>query len=908
MKVACRHVVAIAWSGFIFGAIGACDEAPRRCEPLALDEGVLEGFAAPEVFGLQGAVLRVVGTGSSLERGLFEAAELEQVLVDPEPHRRGEHVMWLATQSASCDPVFVPLVRAGELASFEQARIGPPLPDRRFGALIVSSDVSYGEAGDGAWEGVVEALGFSGRVMSGPQVEDVEAALVATLGEVAPGGILVLVMAGPGTAAGPGLVLTRRDGTTNAVSFDLIRRTLEAEGGHLGLVVWMLDTSHAADVRIPSTPPTMLVRASDRFAVNAPRLSRDGPSALGAAMLTQVEGERARRCIDDRPLADLGDVGEVADVLVAAASGVRLAMVRARWEALGRPAIERMVAAGELTPQRRDALAMTLERQVPREVVIAAQDVPSPDACEVDEDCAGRAGCLIGGPDGCERWACEAGLCVRRDRSGGACDDGNSCTEGDACRGTSCVGELVQCDDGNVCTDEACEPGRGCVATARVGAACDDGDPCTEGEQCGASGLCIGSALSCDDGDPCTVDTCEPASEGVAGGCRFEAVEGLACDDGDTCTLGDVCRGRVCLGARLPCGDNNPCTADSCDSGSGGCRYVSVADLVGCDDGDPCTRLSRCMSGQCVGVTETCDDGIACTFDRCGVDGGCQHLPAPGTCVSPTPGEGCIAVGERPAGASCLMCAQTGVLVGVDDGSSCGDGGVAGECSESRCEGGRCVTRVEAESCVGPDGVCVAAGEALTECLECIGGGVARPFAAGSVCGGPAECGVGSCDAGGNCVVADPRPCCATRVLACGEPWVIGHDDVAGLGSRVDRWSCGEGLYEGAERWVEVVAPCNGVMRITVDAAGPGGEEPGGDGGPDVGGVAVVALGADACVAGLDRAGSGAGAPYPCQALATSHDAVTIGAGQVVRAAIEVPGQARVDGLSWVVSTSCLCD
>ena len=45
------------------------------------------------------------------------------------------------------------------------------------------------------------------------------------------------------------------------------------------------------------------------------------------------------------------------------------------------------------------------------------------------------------------------------------------------------------------------------------GTGCDDGDDCTEEDACSA-GKCVGEAKDCDDGDKCTVDSC------VAGECK----------------------------------------------------------------------------------------------------------------------------------------------------------------------------------------------------------------------------------------------------------------------------------------------------------------------------------------------------------------------------------------------------
>ncbi len=81
------------------------------------------------------------------------------------------------------------------------------------------------------------------------------------------------------------------------------------------------------------------------------------------------------------------------------------------------------------------------------------------------------------------------------------CDDGNACTIDDngTCEQTGCAAERpqVNCDDGNACTADACDAASGCTATPTAGAACDDGEPCTEYDQCDADGQCVAGADTC---------------------------------------------------------------------------------------------------------------------------------------------------------------------------------------------------------------------------------------------------------------------------------------------------------------------------------------------------------------------------------------------------------------------------
>ncbi len=96
----------------------------------------------------------------------------------------------------------------------------------------------------------------------------------------------------------------------------------------------------------------------------------------------------------------------------------------------------------------------------------------------------------------------------------------------------------------------------------------------------------------------------------LAGSC-LENCETL-CDDGDACTQDveadpDQC---ICLATPQPvdCDDDNPCTADSCDSSLGACVYdTSLPDGDACDDGDPDTTGEVCKFGAC-----EVDNGCPC--------------------------------------------------------------------------------------------------------------------------------------------------------------------------------------------------------------------------------------------------------------------------------------------------------
>ena len=219
----------------------------------------------------------------------------------------------------------------------------------------------------------------------------------------------------------------------------------------------------------------------------------------------------------------------------------------------------------------------------------------------------------------CTTDSCAFGDCAHTP-SDAACDDADPCTD-DACdAATGCESTLNDlCDDGNVCTIDICDQGGSCSTIPAASGSCDDGDPCTEGDACGLHGACQGTPLPCDDGDACTEDGC------AAGACTHGAAESAPCDDDDACTSNDGCAGGVCAGDPVGCSDGTPCTLDACDPATG-CTHTPI-EGIGCSDGDLCTTADSCSGGVCSGKVK-CDDGDACTADACDpADGACSAPP-----------------------------------------------------------------------------------------------------------------------------------------------------------------------------------------------------------------------------------------------------------------------------------------
>jgi hypothetical protein len=161
----------------------------------------------------------------------------------------------------------------------------------------------------------------------------------------------------------------------------------------------------------------------------------------------------------------------------------------------------------------------------------------------------------------------------------------------------------------------------GCLFDASL---CDDGNLCTS-DTCLPSGECENTPVSCDDGNPCTSDSCDAAT-----GCLSVANDGVSCDDGNACTYDDLCISTVCTGQTVPgccaidanCNDGDPCTIDSCVSGT--CTY----DAKNCESEDKCVvGLCDQNSGDCTTTPVTCNDGNACTDDFCDSGIGCYFVP-----------------------------------------------------------------------------------------------------------------------------------------------------------------------------------------------------------------------------------------------------------------------------------------
>jgi len=320
------------------------------------------------------------------------------------------------------------------------------------------------------------------------------------------------------------------------------------------------------------------------------------------------------------------------------------------------------------------------------------------DSCDATGACVGTCECDVdkpceGAPPVCSQWQCINYSCVAvadPSLNGEGCDDGSFCTVQDTCQAGVCTGTARDCNAevGSACLDGVCDDAaEGCIPVNKVdGTACDDGQPCTEADAC-TSGQCEGTVKDCSGLDdlPCAVGTC------VAGDCVAEAQAGQPCDDGEPCTEDDACGlSGLCGGTyngSLPgcaCASDADCDglADACndgvcDAGTGQCTRVpkSVDPApASCDDGNPCTQADVCdVLGECAGDAYSCEDGLTCTSDACDGLGGCDNALLTGFCLI----DGvCRSDGESDPAAPCNACdaATSAIAWSANVGATCDDG------------------------------------------------------------------------------------------------------------------------------------------------------------------------------------------------------------------------------------------
>lgn len=183
----------------------------------------------------------------------------------------------------------------------------------------------------------------------------------------------------------------------------------------------------------------------------------------------------------------------------------------------------------------------------------------------------------------------------------------------------------------------------------------------------------------CSDGNPCTVDTCD------TGTCNHvNAAPGADCSDGDACNGDETCdyEGRCVGGAPIACDDGNPCTDDNCSPVTG-CVHSNNADP--CDDKEACTLDDTCSGGSCVGGAWVQCRGIgpydnpvsaACGENACGKDGYLHTCGSAGWTGTSEPCPDCHCEGlSGDGGAVITTCGQSACDTGHEAMYNCSDTG-----------------------------------------------------------------------------------------------------------------------------------------------------------------------------------------------------------------------------------------
>ncbi len=307
-----------------------------------------------------------------------------------------------------------------------------------------------------------------------------------------------------------------------------------------------------------------------------------------------------------------------------------------------------------------------------------------------------------------------------------------------------------------------------------------DGRLLTPGEGTGGGGGSGGAAGSAGLPDSSVSDA--PHVDGNKGGGGSGAIDGRAPDAGINATGGAAgaagTGGAAGVDASAGAGgsagiavDASPDVSLRGDAGDGG----DAAPICDCEGGvcyrgaccRGCWDGSTCRSGADPGacgvggvMCQSCDDGKACTADKCNANGTCGHDPLTGTtcatgvcvgdvCHCGSSGEPCCATGQACEGTQVCQNGHCG---------TCGAIGQACCATTTPCAvGGTCNAASMCERCGGSGQLCcpgtVPCGSSLNcdttnHCAAC--GALSQACcAAGSACGTNLTCAAGTCQCGG---------------------------------------------------------------------------------------------------------------------------------------------------------------
>ena len=140
-----------------------------------------------------------------------------------------------------------------------------------------------------------------------------------------------------------------------------------------------------------------------------------------------------------------------------------------------------------------------------------------------------------------------------------------------------------------------------------------DDDGCTVNDSC-FDGVCTpGAQANCSNqSDQCNLGVCESLSEQNYQCVKEPVGQGDNCDDENYCTINDACNDTGdCLGggprdcSALTSIEN--CTVGLCSEAQSKCYAATAPDGATCNDGEPCTLADTCVSGQCKGQMDGCE-------------------------------------------------------------------------------------------------------------------------------------------------------------------------------------------------------------------------------------------------------------------------------------------------------------
>jgi hypothetical protein len=253
----------------------------------------------------------------------------------------------------------------------------------------------------------------------------------------------------------------------------------------------------------------------------------------------------------------------------------------------------------------------------------------------------------------------------------------------------------------------------------------------------------------------------------------------------DTCVIG------ACIGTKLVCNDQNPCTDDVCDpnkcdaggANCGQCVAPQVNDGTLCSDGKDCTGSDKCAAGKCTGIdlisTGGCDDNNACTNDGCLQGTGCINTPtAPGTTKFCNDGNSCTEL-DKCAGSTCtgvprdcndnLPCtADSCDAAATDVTKACKHDAFTGPCDDKdACTGSDvCLNN----TCAGEPINCDDGNPCTTDFCDTVKGCQHQSAAGGSPCDDGVSCTTGDyCDAGTCKFLSDTCVTCNTDTNCLGQ-------------------------------------------------------------------------------------------------------------------------------------------